>query len=61
MTFEAGSALLRNDGVPAFSPTGCVRKLVLAARGEGPGRNYLIEHSAAAKDEQHLVVITSAG
>ena len=33
---------------PRYHQLDAVRKLVTAARGEGPGRNYLIQHSAAA-------------
>ena len=31
---------------PRFHQHGCVRGLVAAARDEGPGNNYLIQHSA---------------
>ncbi len=33
---------------PRFHQLDSVRKLVLATRGEGPGRNYLIQHSAGS-------------
>jgi type I restriction enzyme R subunit len=33
---------------PRYHQLDSVRKLVSAARGEGPGRNYLIQHSAGS-------------
>jgi type I restriction enzyme R subunit len=33
---------------PRYHQLDSVRKLVVAARGEGPGRNYLIQHSAGS-------------
>ena len=34
--------------LPRYHQLDSVRKLVVAARGEGPGRNYLIQHSAGS-------------
>src|SRR5438046_1181136 len=33
---------------PRYHQLDAVRKLISAARGEGPGRNYLIQHSAGS-------------
>ena len=47
---------------PRYHQLDAVRKIVAAARGEGPGSNYLIQHSAGQRqDQQHLVALAPAG
>ena len=44
---------------PRFHQRECVLQLVAAARDEGPGNNYLVEHSAGSGKSNTIPATTS--
>ena len=64
MTARAGSAWVTRETMifPRYHQLDAVRKLVAGARQDGPGSNFLIQHSAGSgQNEQHLLAVPSSG